>query len=524
MAGSRKNKKRLSSQVKKQVAKVAREEKKIEKTLKKVPRKITRPPRRRPVSKNEISKVAEPGMMKLSSNLANEYKAIQSAITMPIEVAPIRFSSPYTGARTAIAAPWTRIDCDWNPSTLGSTRFPVNEMVAFSFRDPLRSNIYLIGNPSANNYLYTCFWFNEESGINDNTLDLSCFDSKEVLFGSPTFALTGLDFQPHGPAVFPGTTTKMPAGFYWFNAGDFFQIHLQSYTFTGSTQGLTIIVYKWANGEVNEYTRFSTFSNSSTDDILSAIDEGGIGGYYGLGFVWEEYHTGDVCSLKVYFGGSSTCVFAHRSIPNLYSNLASCPEMRINAVSMMYTNDSAPLVKQGKVVGLQLPYERQWYDICGSSKGAFNFISNLQDSCMMPVNNGFYSYLRPRKVEDFDMRNTAEIVLSNVVHCSWDMDAKSDYLGMSIAITPDDGKDSYFTFCFGIEYVTTDVWRQTGVPKIDPQVFDKAMHSLYRVPQYYENKTHIGEIFERIKKYAQIAGKAIVEYGPGAIKLVGSML
>jgi len=454
---------------------------------------------------------------------------IAASFAMPELRTVVRYPSSFSQALTAVAAPYTVQTAAWNT---GSTNQSVsaNDMACFVTRSPEAAVVVYDANTSASSWAYQFSGTSLVSGvpvIPAQTFTVNCLPQGKSYI--PTIYGTALNaYAPHGGTMYAGFLPEAsPGKWFWMNGGD-------SLTVTGNMQtnvttfNCSLHLDSWnpATGfqPSAAYTASTAFPyNTNTTLTLSVPADG----YYCMAFVTEQTIGAAVpipftfSSVKLSGSGDNWC---HLALPYYSNNLASAEGVRVLSVSARYTNEAAEIYRQGKIAALQVPETNHWYDYVQPNSGGFTAISQALGAETLPLDKGLYIFLKPTKPDDFDYRSNLEVENGSIVDSRWPIDQRTSFLAIYAVCTTAQGRDGYFTFSFGVEYLTTDVWREINTPSIEPKIYEEAIRLVGTLKQIHENPLHISDIWNGIKSFAASVASGITKYGPGAIKLAGMVL
>jgi hypothetical protein len=466
------------------------------------------------------------------SSRTREFMEYAEAIALPKESHPIRLSSAYSTGATALANPWAMYSQTSNGgSATASAQLARTEGMAFAFRDVERAFVLYDPNPAGQAYTYGAYFKSQTLGNAPTTnIPAALIPTGTRQLNPCYWAFTGIAYAPHGPTLYCGALPGNSAlRFTWV---DINAVVTTTVTSVPLLDSLRQFRYRWDNGQ---------------EIFMGYADAAGGGPGVGVArnFVctasayWRfEYQvivtaTGVIDTTNAYdltsmsIGGSAS-VFRHLAMPFLENNYLSVQGTRINAVSLMLTNQASPLYRQGKVVALQSPQDIEWTDYIN---GGFDEIQRSKMSCVLKADNGIYGFLKPTKPADFDFNSHLDCDNGILMDSHYPLPNNSAYLVMAFSIannaaaaeTSTPGQDLYWTVAFGIEYQTADVWRQVGESDISPEMCEKALQQLKEIPQFHENPLHLAAIWQRIKAIAGPIINGIVKYVPQIASAVGTL-
>lgn len=443
-----------------------------------------------------------------------EFEKIAKAISLPMDTAPVRWSSIFSSQPTAVAAPWSRETASFtsSASNIAGDDLPCTDCVAFAFREPLRARIIRVSNEGGFNYEYQAYGNFPVNGLNSNgqlpttSWNMPAPSVVQTRYLHIPYWKATTSYSPHGDTLFAGTDVNKDGRYVWMEANT-----VVSFQSTGvASQGYILSADLWTPDGVSKNLQSVSWSASGSPEIKTISMTNA--GYYC--FQLNQAAVLLIQSLK--FASTSPNVFAHKPMPNYEANLLSATAIRTMAVSMMFTNNASPLNRQGKIVQYQSPQSDHWTDYV-SGTDPFNNASNKQGSCTRVAEKGAYTWLKFTQPQDFDYYNDYDIDGGVLTDSYYPLQHGTSFLVTYVRIVPIDGRDGYWTWGWGLEYQTDDVWREVDVPEFEEESFQEALTFLAKLEQYHENPLHWGELWNKIKAGAQ-------KYGIPALKAAGKAL
>jgi len=453
-------------------------------------------------SKNKAKMVDQGEFAKAKTSMSK----VARAISMPLAGAPVRWSSNFSCGATAIANPWASEDTLWNPTTTDSL-LKHGDSVFFLFRDPIRHSVMYKYYSSDTDWQYMAW----KTGINPENPPNAANDfittaNKEVSFKIPyMYDITTLGKSgPHGAIWFGGAFHDDEYRYFYFSANTLITL---TYTCPGSAT-MTWYINQFYNHNIQEHVQSMTATGTGTTLTLTVAESG----YYSISVVSNVTQECALETLTVK-GGST---FGHQCLPHLNNNLSSAENIRMVASAICITNKAAELSRCGKVCTVQVPATKEWDEL------AFKLadIDSSNGAVTMGFEKGVYTYLKPTQPEDFDFKSYVEVNDNGILMDSfYPIVPESAYLAIHVNVQNVDGRNSLAVISSGIEYQTQDTWRVTDVAKTDLIGQSKGLEEIKYLRQVYENPTHFGDIMRQIREAASRVGKAVIEYGPTAMKI-----
>jgi hypothetical protein len=482
----------------------------------------------------EVPKVRRPRDMlqEHEKELADEY--VMAMVAPDPTTPPVRWGGSFAKNLTALAAPLTRYEADWN-----TTDTEAKQLTGFAFREPLRHTVIPNRNANGLTYSYRAWGLSvsDPGGVRTiNTLPAQGFNltfeaTDEPVPGqefelNPVFWRATSSFRPHGDVLFSGTPNgnAEERRFVYLELGTVVSTQM---TFAATSTASFMLVADLLVGDTIELNVGATppinAANITTPQTITIPRSG----YYAFRTVWRAGILDPIagvltCAQNLTFSHNGP-VFAHRPIPGLDRNFASASAIRILGHSLMYTNKASPLYRQGQIAGLQLNLGTSWLDYTtfdAVSKPSTNFgvAGSTNQVTVLPAENGMYISSRPTQPEDLDMLDYFQVAGIELQDSYYPIIPKSGYLVVSVEVATREGRDGYWSVCTSLEYETLDPWRVVAKSTTPQYIVDAALDMVAEVPQVCENPSHMYKIYNTLKRGLAKGIKMAERYGPDALR------
>lgn len=437
---------------------------------------------------------------------------VAAAICLPHECSPVRFSSMYAEAPTALAAPYYLNSSDFtHGSSLEFPTVPDGTHFAAVFRDPLRAMVEHMVNHESKHWVYKAQFVDGNKVVSDTFVvkESSAVDFEEVnpLWWDDQYAGSSSYLHPHGNRLYAGSHKGFKG--VWLDAAAGAACTV---AFTLSAGDFVLKWRKLVGDQWIEQTQTTSTSSSLSLSVLSS-------GYYS--FAVQLTATGNR-NLSVTMDCYSDCM-AHHPMPHITEKQAVVQTIRTNAVSLMLSCEASKLNAAGRACGYQAPAGLDWTGLAFATD-PFDTISGSNGAKTLPLEKGIYGFLKPTTQDDFDMKEPFSVSNGVVVGADYDLLPKHDYL-VVIATTPQTsdnsypGGNTYTTACWGVEFRTNDVWFVCMPPAMSSAAFARDIEAIKNVDQWHENPFHFSDIFNFLKG----AGKSVLKYSPTVLSLLAGL-
>lgn len=408
----------------------------------------------------------------LEKHNARQMEKVILSTTAPKEFDPVRLGAADGSMATAVANPWRRQDAVFRDLGNG-----VQSTQAFIFRDPRRALLLSVKTGAAATvYDSSCQAYPVNVGVNPTPIQFRPFK----------YANQGIAI--HGDTLYPGKEGDGTRTYVWITQGSSLSVLCNI--------SCTISAYRYSRLGVIE--SFYTSNYSASASYAPIISSAATDGYYGL----DIYNT--VAAAPISFTGTFRVTYlensthwAHLCLKDFPQSEAKVSATRHYASSIMLSNYSAPIYRQGKIAAYQIPQGRAWWDFIGYDNTASARMSYGVDAV-----NGYYGFLKPTQQFDFNYIENCECVDGAVVVSWFNLDTPSDFLTCVCQVTDPTNISMYWTQCSAIEYRTDDQWRVQELPRIGGQAVEVARTLVSRLDQHHENPLHLDDIINFVKKAA----------------------
>lgn len=460
------------------------------------------------------------GLSELSLRDRAASEKVARSIAIPASYPVERFSSEFTTMETAIASPWAVENANFDSSTTSEPGAQISRdlMFAFVFRNALRASVQYDANSGALNWGYVLTGTAATAGNPTTTIPVAATQPNVIQPIHAVWAAADItlgNYQPHGARYYPGKDGESSDRYFWIDATPFrqTQVTVLLASAPGAGQGITVYVKKWSDLGAQQFVTILVQASST-----SATFNFNASGYYS--FAYATISPSFLAnSLTISWVGSSS-VWRHLALPGMDANALAVDGMRIQAMSLMYTNRASDLNRQGQICLYQVPQDILWDELAVS----FNEVSSSQGAKTLIADKGGYLFAKPTQPSDFDMQTPFEAFGASIRDAGFYLQNKNDYLCIALQITNDQGgRDGYFTRAYGIEYRTDDVWRECATGG-DAKCFQEGLMLLKGLQQYHENPLHWAEIWDGIKKAAGSVASVVAKYGVPAAKVASLLI
>lgn len=434
-------------------------------------------------------------------------------------VQSFRWASEFSQNDTAIAEPFRIVEPSFGNLTSGTNPyFDKNQGLGILFRGVECAAILYDQNPDSTNHTYSPVVRLNDGTIAPGTLNggsafvVNIPGETAVKIITP-YAKAVSAYAPHGPILYAGAVTGTNQRFLWVDEGDVITVNAGD----GVVGDVTWILDRYDATGFNEYA-LSAFVTYAGSDIITTIKNAGDPqGYYALRCN-NEGAANMVMKINDIAIGGSGCVMSHLPLPDLEKNLARETGVRVTALSMMYSNTSAVLELGGNISGYQFGPKDDWLDLL--TNDVATLIHTKRGSTTIDIRRGLHGYLKPTQPRDFELLSCTELDdLGNLVDSFYSLDNRGAFLAFALTVPAGTfANQGYFTFRYGIEYLTSDTWASIASSEMPDEVFKEALGKLKTLDQFHENPLHIKELWAKIKSGAKKVIGFISRNGPSIIK------
>lgn len=436
--------------------------------------------------RGELEK-AEIAMDDFTRMRIEQAESIVLSMTAPKEYPPVRTSTVFTAGPTAVAKLYQVQNASFaDYVTTGSP----NNSAAFVFRDPYRAFITLVQVNAGFTYSYSTTTFSVSNAV-----------SKVQIPGLSWVGGSGA--QPHGPILYPGQVDDDTRQYFYAGYNKTFTLANNIGT------ALSVYTYRYWQGIITPGPTFNV-ANGTSATYTTTLQNG----YYGFDVYGAAVATGTfsfslsapvVASPAIYEWG-------HFALPDLTSVADSVDAIKIYGAALMYTNTAAPINRQGKIAGCQIPQGREWFDYVD-----YSIVSTLESACVKSAENGIYGFLKPMQAGDYDFRDRNKLNSAGIQDSWFKLNPDSDFLAIALNVNTTAGQDGQYLASFAIEFETQKQWFEKEVPSINARATEFAVGMVGKMPQWHENPLHLSDITNWLKDTASSVYNYVKETLPDIV-------
>jgi len=490
------------------------------------------------VASKAINKVgsAKVGKSALTTR-KNLVESIALSLALPELGVTYRYPDAISRSESAVSNVFEVNTAGWWGSTAprANSALAQTDCLAVLRRVPAAAYIQYFANPTAQTYQYNILGQDIAvlgTGFTDAPPALSftqlisfpANDYVKYIYGN-TNSLTG--FNPHGTSVYAGSLTSGPtdARFFWLQNGDQFKTTITNRSGQSITATFVLDYFDPAGGfikDADDTGSPTTIANNASANVSATAAKPG---YYAPRFI----ASGAVLAIdgQVQFSnntisGAGDCL-GHNPLPGISSNLGAINSLRVLSASIKYTNKASILNKEGQIVAYQLPKGESWFKYVQANSGGFTALVSNAKASITTADNGIFAFLRPTDFKDFEYTEWFRIINGVIWDSFWPIDKPGPQLMVYANVSNFGGQDGYFRFDFGVEYLTTDQWREMKVSEVGNETYNSAMQVVAAMDQVHENPLHISDLFGKIKSVIGKVPGFITKYGP-MVSTLASMI
>lgn len=439
---------------------------------------------------NQISK------LKVESSASiQEKEAAKHAVRIidPLDYSPRVLPDLYSTEAVCPVVPFTIREVDWNSSTDEEQDSDMQYIIAT--RDPFASTIISTNNEA---YGVSSQQYKSRQIIVGSFVD----DFNNGNFGPLTYdTTTGIEADPlHGSVLYPMVAASHGGKvFYLLNPGDTMNLDINLRPLTGIATTCTLRISQFGSPRTILENEQVVDAGGSTVDFTFTAQ---VLGYYcfSLQSIAPLTSGTSTARFQIDIGGddsrTSNIWFGQHPIPHLEEKLASVDELRVKAVTVLISNISNVLTKNGNVTGYQLKAKQYWWDPKYLGKDA---LSSQNGSVTLNAETGMYGWLRPTSEVDFNFQG----LKYDSTYCG-NLDLECDRLMFALYVpytAQSTGRSFRITTTIGLDFKTGDTWFGLHKTKIDAVVIGITRNMCANFQQFHTNEFHWKDVWNAFKKY-----------------------
>jgi hypothetical protein len=431
----------------------------------------------------------------VTSNSGDPYAVkIAKGLVSPLDAEPFRVQDGYSAFPTSVHRPFEVLPAVWKTGTGSSLGVPDSQSFAVLTRDARCFLRYMHPNPSSTPYQYN---YVSDSGE-------SLITQIAGIAIMPAFWTANSAFAPHGGVLWSAKPSPdadgAPARMTLFTLN-------QSLTINGLPASTSVTV------------TLSVMIGNDREEYILAVTTSGVGAATfpfanftnrnvpAVPLTDQFFHASIVVSHaitsgSIYFSGSGPLV-AQRTLADFETVVGAFDTMRINSMSLMYTNTAAQLDRNGYVASWQCPRATDFVEYV---RAGFDEFANRPEALRDDAKDGWYTWFKPSSAVDWQFNSVSTVQPPGSALREYDAymhPPVSDYLMIFLSVPIDAGRAGYWTAAACVEARTNSVWQSTDYAPGGPSSLERALMAVRRAPQGRCNPLHVKDLFDWVRRHKQ---------------------
>lgn len=475
-----------------------------------------------------------------SKDVAN-FEEIMLSLVSPALHKTHRWADKFNGMATATSNPWKVIQAPWiGTGTQTGLSMATSDLLLIGKRNAECN--YILYNCNAAGTAWGYQFFGASSGAvgaftnvapsqtwaqNMNPL----YAGGNVVLKTP-YAVPTSAYQPHGKLWFAGRADgDILRRFFWIDAPVGGGLTTLTLVFANMAVGasccLSIDAWQQDGSIVYDFAQGTAANAGSLTSTLTML--GGGSNYYSFNILCLTSATSGPAFVAGFVNLqltlNATCSsYEHHCVPYYETNFGSTDGIRVEAMSMMYTNTAQEIYKNGEITCYQAPQDTYWTDFAGLASAGLTRLNASQGKVIMEAKEGMYQWLQFTQPSDFQFQTYVSTKDGVLYDSFWPLDNKSAYLVMYIQVPINTGSAGYFTIATGMEFQTTDPWREVDFASMTEVEWNLALNSCRNIPRTASNKLHLNDIGRALGAIAKSLTQGVLNYAPHAMRIANSVL
>jgi hypothetical protein len=438
------------------------------------------------------------------------------SIALPVAAPPVRFSSVFSSAPTAVASPFTVANADWSQPSTDPVFIQNGQYLVGVSRDPLTAYLnYFIFGSGLSSYQYSAL-FSSDVGLSSTTrvalqIARPYVDLRPQCFVDDYPGVTGRA-HPHGGTLY--CRDFLDTKWVWLNASASRACTISCTVVSGTAGvGANFLVNRLDGLTPRNINAVAISATTFTTTVTTP-------GWHSFQIDESVSQTMNRYNVSLLFSSSADGLGFH-CLPHLDNLIEDVDRMRILSASVMMTPHPSLLYEGGQVSAFQLPGGVDLLDTI-TTQDPFGYISTQALSMTLPLKKGMYGFHRPSNVEDFEFRDF--IVNRGGVTTGFNAPLFfGNWVVMAASVPLVDGAypsgSCHVTFNFNVEFRTENTWFLQMPPGTSPEEYTHGVALLRNVPQFYENPKHVSDIL----KFLRSGARKVLINSPAILELIGAL-
>lgn len=411
------------------------------------------------------------------SNVSREASRVLYDLLAPVSVPNFRW--PRSGDAGVQAAPTGTVQLPYvtqiNASSgyVGTYAQDASTFLIYTFRQLLRAAVILRRTTAS--FDYNAVWSTGSTTTYTGPTNIAMHPLPIAYLACSS---TG---APHGPELFTGSIRNYSEqAFIWVGVGD-------TITITPSASATFVIdIDRVPNPDskaamTEKVTQLAWSSESAAKTYTATTST--------FGYMTLLYSSTPGATLSVKLTVAAGDVLCHIPVPNALSHTLWLNDVRMLGASLLMSNTSEKLVKNGTSHAITVQDARPFYTLKGP-----NTISTEYGNWQYPAEDGIYSWLKP-SAGAFDFNCVVETNSTGVVtDTNFALDSGCYYNAHSITVTNTGGLNFMTALHWNLEFNTNDPWAQLDYCDISVETVDKVLQLASRHPSFTHNPIHVKDI------------------------------
>jgi hypothetical protein len=434
---------------------------------------------------------------------------------------PERFSNLFADTETALTSLTTSYPIRMPKASNTQTNFqlPLSSSLIVTFRNDARHAVVYDANPDALDAIYN-FYF---SNVNNSNVTYSApVDNMSLVYVPESGAVplviayatpdASTQYSPHGDIWPAGRVQGSKQTAFWMDKwnGTHGSTLTLSISDTTNANGGDLLLNKYDdNGFLLGFASVPFTSDSGTYTFRPTVS-----GYYAFSYRVDvtDSSMGNAvltnCTLQLVTDSSTFC---HITVKAYSAHMLNYTSARITGHSMLLSNGTAVLEKEGYVSAVQSAVGFEWSNYIQMNYSDFSTQANCNK---MTFVKGAYAFAKPADENDFVFREAHNKVGFAIQGSYFYLDQNTPVLAMMIKVDDYTELNSIVYTSATVEMQTKDPWMGPKMPLATNSEWIEAFQLVKKMPFMYQNETHLEKIGNFLKNTLAAAPAFIRKWGP----------
>lgn len=387
---------------------------------------------------------------------------------------------------------------------------PPGQFFSVAFRNPLRALVYSDPNTSGQQSIYGMMFTSGTNLVSTTQLAVGAYQWANIPVAQLNASTT---YQPHGPILYTGRTTKRQ--YFWVDTRATVTLQIVS---GSSSSIISLTLYRYSNG-----TETALNTNNNTTANWTVTQSFSSPGYYAFDVSVNLANTYLTVSGTVTNSFWHTC---HMAVPELATALTTCTQFRAVGSAILASNLTPVINLGGAMAACSFPGSLDWM---GPALAGYSYVASRSKSAIRSqpaADPGLYKVILPGSMDDLEMHSYS-YGSNNSSATSYDLTNEAQYVVNIVASpgTPASPVSISLQYRYGgvWEALTTSPLLETSTSTLSTAQTEEVYDATSALDDSYGNPIHVAAILNTLFSVARAGVGWLARNAPGLGSAIGQV-